>query len=114
MEQSMRTNHRCCIWILPRASVETCTCGLRTGSVSGGLPELTADRARFGDALEDMNFGQGLPLSRDSLCPEHEHWQQRSGVNPLGAAFGCELDKDYHLRTGFHVLDEYSNWDRVV
>lgn len=60
---------------------------------------------------EDMRFGQGLPLSRESMCPEHEHWQQRSGVNPIGAALGARLDEEYYELTGFHVYQDYENWD---
>jgi len=61
--------------------------------------------------LEDMRFGQGIPVSRNGLCPEHEHWQQRSGVNPLGAAYGATLDEEYYQHAGFHVMDEHAGWN---
>jgi hypothetical protein len=61
--------------------------------------------------MEDMRFGQGIPTSRTTLCPEHEHWQQRSGVNPLGAAYGATLDEDYYQHAGFHTLDEHAAWN---
>ena len=58
------------------------------------------DVAYFGDDLVEMQFGQGIPTSRDicrfcfrcvirrvilmdPVCPEHEHWQTREGLNPL-------------------------------
>ncbi|BEJ11324.1 hypothetical protein CspHIS471_0107460 [Cutaneotrichosporon sp. HIS471] len=68
-------------------------------------------QARFGDMWEDMRFGQGFPSSRDMLCPEHEHWQQRSGVNPLGAAWGATLNEEYYRHAGFHVDEEFEGWD---
>lgn len=74
---------------------------------------LTKDQARFGDLIEDMRFGQGLPTSREAWCPEHEHWQQRSGANPIGAAYGATLDDEYHQHAGFHVADEHLGWDDV-
>lgn len=45
------------------------------------------------------------------MCPEHDHWQQRSGVNPIGAALGARLDEEYYELTGFHVYREYEGWD---
>lgn len=69
------------------------------------------DQARFGDMWEDMRFGQGIPPTRESLCPEHEHWQQRSGVNPLGAAYGATLDEEYYRHAGFHVDEAHEGWD---
>ncbi|BEI88049.1 uncharacterized protein CcaverHIS019_0107670 [Cutaneotrichosporon cavernicola] len=68
-------------------------------------------QARFGDMWEDMRFGQGFPCSRDMLCPEHDHWQQRSGVNPLGAAWGATLNEEYYRHAGFHVDEEFEGWD---
>lgn len=61
--------------------------------------------------LEDMRFGQGIPTSRTSLCPEHEHWQQRSGVNPLSAAYGATLDEEYYQHAGYHLLPEHVGYD---
>lgn len=72
---------------------------------------LMADQARFDDMWNDMRFGQGLPPARDALCPEHEHWQQRSGVNPLGAAWGATHDEEYYRHAGFDVHDEFEGWD---
>ncbi|WWC92267.1 uncharacterized protein L201_007221 [Kwoniella dendrophila CBS 6074] len=40
-------------------------------------------RAYMHPDMRDFAFGQGIPLSRDSLCPEHEHLQQRFQLNPL-------------------------------
>lgn len=60
-----------------------------------------------------MRFGQGLPPSRDELCPEHEHWQQRSGVNPIGAAYGATLVDEYYQHAGFHVHDDHAGWDHM-
>ncbi|OCF43627.1 CDC7 protein kinase [Kwoniella heveanensis CBS 569] len=40
-------------------------------------------RAYFHPELGEMQFGQGVPATRDSLCAEHEHYQQRYQINPL-------------------------------
>lgn len=73
-----------------------------------------------------MRFGQGFPPVRGAreytnatdcavlttaVCPEHEHWQQRSGVNPLGAAFGARVEEEYFQRVGFRLRDEFLGWD---
>ncbi|GMK54719.1 hypothetical protein CspeluHIS016_0113050 [Cutaneotrichosporon spelunceum] len=70
-------------------------------------------KARFGDMWEEMRFGQGFPSSRDTLCPEHEHWQERSGVNPLGAAWGATLNDEYYRHAGFHVDEDFEGWDDI-
>ncbi|WOO79374.1 Cell cycle serine/threonine-protein kinase hsk1 [Vanrija pseudolonga] len=80
----------------------------------GNLHSYTSDgqhQAQFGDILEDMRFGQGFPPVRGALCPEHEHWQQRSGVNPLGAAFGARVEEEYFQRVGFRLREEFLGWD---
>ncbi|WVQ86040.1 hypothetical protein IAT38_008208 [Cryptococcus sp. DSM 104549] len=40
-------------------------------------------RAYLYPLVYDLQFGQGVPPSRDALCPEHEHYQQRYQYNPL-------------------------------
>nr|XP_031862507.1 uncharacterized protein CI109_002004 [Kwoniella shandongensis]KAA5529579.1 hypothetical protein CI109_002004 [Kwoniella shandongensis] len=40
-------------------------------------------RAYLHPDMRDLHFGQGVPASRDTLCPEHEHYQQRFLLNPL-------------------------------
>ncbi|WRT70669.1 uncharacterized protein IL334_007667 [Kwoniella shivajii] len=40
-------------------------------------------RAYLHPDMRDLSFGQGIPPSRDSLCPEHEHYQERFQINPL-------------------------------
>ncbi|WVW80868.1 hypothetical protein I302_102858 [Kwoniella bestiolae CBS 10118] len=40
-------------------------------------------RAYFHPDMRELPFGQGIPPSRDSLCPEHEHYQERFQINPL-------------------------------
>ncbi|WVQ95610.1 hypothetical protein IAU59_002708 [Kwoniella sp. CBS 9459] len=41
-------------------------------------------RAYFHPDMSELQFGQGIPATRDSLCAEHEHYQQRFQINPLG------------------------------
>ncbi|KAK8850506.1 hypothetical protein IAR55_004424 [Kwoniella newhampshirensis] len=45
--------------------------------------EGTRHRAYLHPDMRDLQFGQGVPASRDTLCPEHEHYQQRFLLNPL-------------------------------
>ncbi|KAK4685819.1 cell division control protein 7, partial [Tremellales sp. Uapishka_1] len=52
-------------------------CGKLHGRVDG------KHVAFFSNDLIEMQFGQGIPESRDSLCPEHQHWQDRVQFNPL-------------------------------
>ncbi|WWD07323.1 hypothetical protein V865_005421 [Kwoniella europaea PYCC6329] len=40
-------------------------------------------RAYFHPDMRELPFGQGIPPTRDSLCPEHEHYQERFQINPL-------------------------------
>ncbi|WVF68054.1 hypothetical protein IAT40_002817 [Kwoniella sp. CBS 6097] len=40
-------------------------------------------RAYFHPEMGELQFGQGIPATRDALCAEHEHFQQRFQINPL-------------------------------
>ncbi|WWC72543.1 uncharacterized protein I206_106505 [Kwoniella pini CBS 10737] len=51
----------------------------------GELHEIVDGRHRtyLHPDMRDLAFGQGIPPTRDSLCPEHEHYQERFQINPL-------------------------------
>ncbi|WWC65088.1 uncharacterized protein I303_107702 [Kwoniella dejecticola CBS 10117] len=51
----------------------------------GELHELADGRHRIylHPDMRDLAFGQGIPPAKDSLCPEHQHYQDRFQINPL-------------------------------